>query len=66
MLRFRPTPQNLLAVPAWPAPPTYELLRVVRRSASVRDWYSLLEHLTERGLLAATYGSHVLKDADDQ
>lgn len=64
LLRFRPTTQDLLAIPTWPAPPTYDLLSVVRQSASVSDWCSLLEHLTDSGLLAATYGSHLLKDAE--
>jgi hypothetical protein len=54
LLWFRPTIQELLAIPRWPAPPTYDLLRVARRSACERDWYSLLQHLADSGLLAAT------------
>ncbi|MGL5827691.1 MAG: NACHT domain-containing protein [Nocardioides sp.] len=57
--QFRPTAGHLLAVTAWPAPPSHDLLKVVRQSSSASDWYSLLQEFTERGLLAATYQSHL-------
>jgi SEFIR domain/NACHT domain len=60
--QLRPTIQDLLMIATWPAPPSYDLLRVARRSASAPSWYALLQDLTDRGLLAATYQSHAQTD----
>jgi hypothetical protein len=66
LLQFRPTTQDLTDVRTWAAPPTPDLLRVVRRAASGPDWYSLLQHLAGGGLLEIANQSQARGDANDQ
>jgi hypothetical protein len=52
--QFRPTTRDLIDLPTWAAAPTHDLLRVVRQAASGPEWYSLLQHLAETGLLGTS------------